>query len=406
MAGMSAKTAGQPPVSGEADPGAGPPSPTSEAVPAASGPDQALAAAHAEARQRAEGGDLTGARTLLEDALAIGEVRLGHDHPRLAPLMVDLATVARGLGNLTEALTQLRRAYAIVAATGGPDHPTALSIEGRLAAVMYRLGEATEAYDWHLADVGTRVLGAEHPAVKGAQQRLAAAEQAQAVAATWTPEPEPLLPSAIPNQSWDPDEPGLAPTYAPAAPGVYQRVYQPAAPQSSAAEVWQDRPAGIPRRRGHRGGAALVGGLGAAILVAAVVMAVQLFGSGFGTHDSAAPPTAPNTAAAAASPVPPSPTVPALPPPADVRLTDNGESVTLTWSDPSNGRVPFIVAGGRDDAGSSPFTTVDPGRTTATIYGLRTDTNYCFTVAAVWSADTIMTSPRTCTQRLSTTRTP
>src|SRR5262247_4124545 len=127
-----------------------------------------LDTAHAEARQRAEDGDLTGARTLLEDALAIGEVRLGHDHPRLAPLMVDLATLARGLGNLTEALGQLRRAYAIVAATGGPDHPTSLSIEGRLAAVMYRLGEPTEAYDWHLADVGTRVLGAEHPAIKGA----------------------------------------------------------------------------------------------------------------------------------------------------------------------------------------------------------------------------------------------
>jgi hypothetical protein len=64
------------------------------------------------------------------------------------------------------------------------------------------------------------------------------------------------------------------------------------------------------------------------------------------------------------------------------------------------------VAGGRDDTTSAPVITLDPGHTTTTIYGLRTDANYCYTVAAVWSADSIMTSPRTCTQRLSTSRTP
>src|SRR5690349_5126745 len=64
---------------------------------------EVLTAAHAEARQRAESGDLTGARTLLEEALAAGELRHGRDHPQLAPLMVDLATIARNVGNLTEA---------------------------------------------------------------------------------------------------------------------------------------------------------------------------------------------------------------------------------------------------------------------------------------------------------------
>ena len=133
--------------------------------------------AHAHARQLAEAGDLTGARTLIEDALAAGELRLGGEDPRLAPLMVDLATIARRLGNLTEARNQLRRAYAIIVASAGPEHATSLSIEGRLAAVVYRLGEPTEAYDWHLADAGRRVLGTDHPAVRGAQQRLAASPQ-------------------------------------------------------------------------------------------------------------------------------------------------------------------------------------------------------------------------------------
>src|SRR4030095_11258386 len=106
-----------------------------------------------------DAGALTGAGTLMEDATAVAEHRLGRDHPRLAPLMVDLATIARNLGNLTEARNQLRRAYGIIVASAGPEHATAISIEGRLAAVTYRLGEPTEAYDWHLADAGRRVLG-------------------------------------------------------------------------------------------------------------------------------------------------------------------------------------------------------------------------------------------------------
>ena len=90
-----------------------------------------------------------------------------------------------------------------------------------------------------------------------------------------------------------------------------------------------------------------------------------------------------------------------------MKLVDNGGSVTLTWADPSDGQVPFIVAGGRDGTPSAPVRDARPaGTTTITIYGLNTDFNYCYTVAAVWSAETIMSSSATCTHRLSTTRTP
>jgi hypothetical protein len=40
------------------------------------------------------------------------------------------------------------------------------------------------------------------------------------------------------------------------------------------------------------------------------------------------------------------------------------------------------------------------GRTTSTIYGLNIRYDYCFTVAAVWSADVIAPSIQTCTNRL------
>jgi hypothetical protein len=369
-----------------------------------------LTAAHAQARAQAEGGDLTGARTLLEDALAVGEVRFGHDHPRLAPLMVDLATIARGLGNLTEALTQIKRAYAIVVASAGPEHATSLSIEGRLAAVLYRLGEPTEAYDWHLADVGTRILGAEHPAVRGARQRLATAPA--------EPPPE-LHPSAtgraaVPEHPWEPDEdvqPGLAPTYAPTsaptypppeAPGIY--VVNPPPREYQAVEVWQEPPlpyAPPARRRGHGGGVALVASLGTAVIIGAAVVAFQLFRPDVRTSQPPLPTVTIPTVAA------PSPTTdPPPPPPTGVTLADKGGSITLTWIDPSEGKVSFVVAGGRVGTPSQPLESVPAGRTTFTVYGLNNKEDYCFTVAAVWSSDSIAPSTRTCTHRSSASRTP
>ncbi len=380
------------------------------------GPDEALASAHAVARQRAEAGDLTGARTLLEDAVTTGELRLGRDHPRLVPLMVDLATIARNLGNLTEAQAQLRRAYAIIVISGGPEHATSLSVEGRLAAITYRLGEPTEAYDWHLADVGSRVLGDDHPAVRGAQQRLSGAPSA-------APEPEPDGPPVeagrVPVPAPPPDftEHGFGSTYAPApnAPGVYQRqsqaqnfhVAEPPPRDFQDVEVWQEpprsarAPAPAPARRrtrgnrSNRGGIALVASLGVAAFVAAAIAGAQLFlpRRGPATNASVPPVTTAPAQTTTASPVPP---------PTGVTLEDEGGSITLTWLDPGDGQVPFIVAGARVGALSAPLETVPAGRTTSTIYGLNDRYDYCFTVAAVWSSDMIVPSMRTCTHRLST----
>ena len=378
--------------------------------------DQAeeLAAAHAAARQQAEAGDLTGARTLIEDALTAGQVRLGRDDPRLVPLMVDLATLARKLGNLTEARNQLRRAYAIIVAAAGPEHATSLSIEGRLAAVIYRLGEPTEAYDWHLADAGRRVLGTEHPAVRGAEQRLAAS--AQGTAPVSAPPPVPVIGWAEPDAG-EADEPvdsqGWAPppeTYTPVAPGVYE-LHQLAPRLRKSAdepEVWHEPPLNADdltvRRRGHGGGVALVVSLGLIILVAAVVIAVQFFKPISDSLPSTAGPTGGSTVQGAEPPTPtPAPTAP---PPTNVRIKDEGGSVTVTWDDPGAGKVAFIVSGGRDGTVMTALDTVPAGRTTSTIYGLNEGFNYCFTVSAVWAQDKITPSIRTCTSRLSTSGAP
>jgi hypothetical protein len=246
---------------------------------------------HAQARQRGEAGDLTGARTMLEDALATGELRLGREDPRLAPLMVDLATIARRLGNLTEARNQLRRAYAIIVASAGPEHATSLSIEGRLAAVVYRLGEPTEAYDWHLADAGRRVLGSEHPAVRGAQQRLAASAHTPTVggrAAAGGTGRSAVVERGQPGVGDRCPDLGCSATgdvhpgrrrCLPTAAGHHRCPAPPLPPRD--VEVWPEPPplprgdGPIQRRSGHGGGVALVASLGAVILVAAAVVALQ-----------------------------------------------------------------------------------------------------------------------------------
>jgi len=155
------------------------------------------------------------------------------------------------------------------------------------------------------------------------------------------------------------------------------------------------------RKRGHGGGVALVASLGLTIFVAAVVIAMQLFGRGAagpGTGAAADPTAGSPVEATTGQPVTTAPADER--PPTNVVLRDEGGSVTLTWLDPSGGRVSFIVAGGREDTTSELLETVPVGRTSSTIYGLNIRYDYCFTVAAVWSADVIAPSIRTCTNRL------
>jgi hypothetical protein len=394
---------------------------------------EVLTADHAQARLLAESGDVTGARTLLEETLADAEARHGRDHPQLAPLMVDLATIARHVGNLTEAQNQLRRAYGIMIATVGAEHATSLSIEGRLAAVNFRLGEPTEAYDWHIADVGARVLGADHPAVRGAQQRLAATPVGEVQA------PPPDRPGDWPSSyatlgyvSRDAEYPmtegddagGWAPAYVPSPtnPGVYDRRVE-----SAGVRVVEPRPRdlgrdraprevdygwpvlhGDGRPRGHLGGVALVASFGLAIIAAAGVIAYQLLGPGAATSAPGGPDqTSPATAASASSTATPS-VAPSTAyagtglPPGQVTVRDDGTFVTLSWLDPSGGRVPFVVSGGRTGDEATPIVTVPAGRTEQRVYGLNPRYDYCFTVAAVWSTDLVQPSPQTCTTRSST----
>jgi hypothetical protein len=111
----------------------------------------------------------------------------------------------------------------------------------------------------------------------------------------------------------------------------------------------------------------------------------------------AAPPSGPaSPVAATATVAAPSAT---RPPPGGLRLRDDSATITLTWTDPTGGAVPFMVAGGRAGQKLGVMATVDPGQTSYTVNGLNSRVDYCFTVLAVYSTDSFATSGQVCTER-------
>ncbi|WFE36890.1 hypothetical protein [Micromonospora sp. WMMD975] len=87
------------------------------------------------------------------------------------------------------------------------------------------------------------------------------------------------------------------------------------------------------------------------------------------------------------------------PPPVDLRLRDDTTTITVTWTDPTDGGVPFVVAGGRAGQKLGVMATVDAGQTRYTVNGLSAKLDYCFTVLAVYSTDSYATSGQVCTDR-------
>jgi hypothetical protein len=153
--------------------------------------------------------------------------------------------------------------------------------------------------------------------------------------------------------------------------------------------------------RGRRAVLALAAVLGAAVLLGGAVVGVQTLAGRDG--ETAGPPATSAPFPRATTTPPPSPTGGA--PPTQVKLDDRGGSVVITWRDPSAGKVPFLVTGGRAGTAPRALQTVSAGRTRSIIYGLNTSYNYCFTVTAVYSADVVAPSPRLCTQRVTVTST-
>lgn len=80
-------------------------------------------------------------------------------------------------------------------------------------------------------------------------------------------------------------------------------------------------------------------------------------------------------------------------------LRDNRDNVALRWAYPAGGEGPVVISGGRVGQAQTAFANLPAGTTAFVVYGLNRSTDYCFTVAVVWSTDTIARAPEVCTRR-------
>ncbi|WFE28024.1 tetratricopeptide repeat protein [Solwaraspora sp. WMMD791] len=291
-------------------------------------------------------GDPSAARRVLEETLAAGERRLGETHPAILAIAFDLGLVADELGNRHEARRNMKR----------------------------------------VASVGAAVLGADHWQVTEALRHLR----------QWSPEAPPAPPPEQPlsgGQAPPPGQvppPGQAPSeppvglprpghaLAPAAPG--QPLALPPDPVAAPA---------APNVRGTSGVPAVVAiGAAAAAVIAAVV--VVMVGMTVLLDRQTSP---------AGTPQGSDPVDAAADPPTGVRLVDDRTAITVNWTDPTAGTVPFIVASGRSGQQLGALATVPPGTTTFTVNGLNPEADYCFAVLAVYSADEYLPSDQVCTGR-------
>jgi len=85
--------------------------------------------------------------------------------------------------------------------------------------------------------------------------------------------------------------------------------------------------------------------------------------------------------------------------PRDVRLTDRGTSVELTWRLPAGAEGPLFVSGSSGNNPPRPFQTLLPGSTTYTVHGLNPSLEYCFVLTLVYSTEVTAGSDPVCTKR-------
>jgi tetratricopeptide (TPR) repeat protein len=126
-------------------------------------------------------GDLSGAETLLRQALAINRKTRGDDHPNTATTLHDLALIAAARGDYPTAESMLRQALAIQRATLGEKHAVVAATFNSLSRVLFeqrRYEEAAFALQDALNIAGP-ALGPDHQLVAIYTINLAAVQLAR-----------------------------------------------------------------------------------------------------------------------------------------------------------------------------------------------------------------------------------
>jgi hypothetical protein len=134
-------------------------------------------------------------------------------------------------------------------------------------------------------------------------------------------------------------------------------------------------------------------------VIAVVALAAAAVVATLAVRARHAPTQAGPSAPAASGPAASGPATRPASAPTDLKLRDSGDTVTLTWADPSGGTVPFFVEAGPAGTQLRIMGQVSPGDTTYLVAGLNPRLDYCFSVVAVYSSTLVAPSDLVCTQR-------
>ena len=321
---------------------------------------------------------------MLDQTLEGAKAALGEDNPDVIATGQVLAGLHREAGDPMAARRVLEEAYAAGLLHLGDGHPLMLSISFDLGGVAEELGnrhEARRAFG-RVATLGPAVFGDQHWTVLAAREYLgeAPASAELTIPSEEPPAPPPMqFPSsaafALPSpQQMQPPPVQPPPVYNPPPTPAYNTESEPTYHVSRK-----------PRKVRGATVAAIIAA--AAAVLAAGFVAIQVVFAGGGGDGDTPPPAASQGPRLAGEP------------PTELKVRVDGNAITVSWKDPTEGTVPFIVAGAQAGRQHKAMATISPGETSATINGLNPRLGYCFTVLAVYSTDEYAASGQVCTER-------
>jgi len=373
--------------------------------------------------------DPSGARRVLEDAYAAGLWRLGDSDALMLEISHDIGLVAEELGNRHEARKAFGRVAELGPATLGAGHwavararaylgqdqdasvraseppqpqstvpvsdPPTQPVSTPPAAVDVPVEEPTTTLPIQPADPYEEPTGPiPTQPVPGSQVQPPTPANPQDWPTPADPQPpqawhEPASAKPQPPQTWHGQPPAWDAAPQTPAPPPWPEPAQPHAqeaqppPWSGAPQAYAQGTPQPPPKRTLGIFAAI-----AAVLAAVIAVSALVFVLANRSGDK------------------PDSDVPTLggKPPTGVALKDQGARIRVTWSDPANGGVSFLVAMARPGEQLKPVSTLGPGTTSYEIGGLNASLNYCFAVVAVYRDNKFATSQQACTNRRTSTK--
>jgi tetratricopeptide repeat protein len=292
-------------------------------------------------------GELADARQCLEQAIASG---VSAERPAGRAVLLaraQLALVTRDEGDPGSAVRQLTAAYGLHRRTFGGGDLETIRLAAELGRLYSVLGDAPAARrQLAVAHAGAYAqLGEDHPLTGFIEAALR--------------EVEAPMPSA----------PVSAPVLRP------------------------------PRRR-LRMLAGVAGALGTLLVVSGAVLAVAAGTGSSGPAPAVAAPAL-SVTRPTSPPAPPRPTG-ARGAPHDVTLHDDGTSITVSWTDPTDGTGSVLLALARAGQPAGPLRSLPPGTHEDRLTGLDPSVDYCVVLAVAYPQDPVAPAAQVCTHRART----